>query len=107
MIVNEAGIWPLEFTCRFGYPGFAVLEPLQEVGWGALLHGLATGALDRLPARSGFSVGIVLTVPPFPYTRRAACRSRSACRFSSPIRWTRKIDATSISPRSAWKKAGW
>ena len=70
MILNEAGLWPLEFTCRFGYPGFAVLEPLQALGWGELLHGLASQRLDRLPVRPGFSVGIVLTVPPFPYTRR-------------------------------------
>jgi len=70
MIVNEAGVWPLEFTCRFGYPGFAVLEPLQDIGWAGLLHGLAAGRLEGLPVRPGFSVGIVLTVPPFPYTRR-------------------------------------
>jgi phosphoribosylamine--glycine ligase len=69
-IVNDRGIWPLEFTCRFGYPGFSILEPLQDIGWGDLLHGLATGSAPSFPVRPGFSVGIVLTTPPFPYSRK-------------------------------------
>jgi phosphoribosylamine--glycine ligase len=69
-IVNEEGIWPLEFTCRFGYPGFAVLAPLQAIGWGELLAGLARRSLTSFETRPGFSVGIVLTTPPFPYTRK-------------------------------------
>ena len=39
-IVNEEGIWPLEFTCRFGYPGYAILDPLQEMPWGELFHAM-------------------------------------------------------------------
>jgi phosphoribosylamine--glycine ligase len=69
-IVNEQGIWPLEFTCRFGYPGFAVLEPLQATGWADLLALLARGSAASFETRPGFSVGIVLTVPPFPYSRK-------------------------------------
>ncbi len=68
-IVNEAGIWPLEFTCRFGYPGFAVLAPLQQTSWGDLLARLA--GLNKIPfeTSSGWSVGVVLTTPPFPWSR--------------------------------------
>jgi phosphoribosylamine--glycine ligase len=69
-IVNERGIWPLEFTCRFGYPGFAVLEPLQDIGWGALFRAMLDRSRDRFPARAGFSVAIVVTTPPFPYSRK-------------------------------------
>ncbi|HEX8261497.1 MAG TPA: hypothetical protein VF547_01335 [Allosphingosinicella sp.] len=69
-IVNAEGIWPLEFTCRFGYPGFAVLEPLQAIGWADLFLAMARRSAAEFPVRPGFSLGVVLTTPPFPYTRR-------------------------------------
>ena len=69
-IVNGEGIWPLEFTSRFGYPGFAVLGPLQALGWDALFRMMVRQTGGRFPTRSGFSVGIVLTTPPFPYSRK-------------------------------------
>ena len=69
LIINEDGIWPLEFTCRFGYPGFAVLEPLQAAGWGGIFASALAGAVD-LPTREGFSVGVVISTPPFPLSRK-------------------------------------
>jgi phosphoribosylamine--glycine ligase len=68
-IVNDGGIWPLEFTCRFGYPGYSILEPLQITPWSSLLQSLVSRSVTRFEARSGFSVGVVLTTPPFPYFR--------------------------------------
>jgi phosphoribosylamine--glycine ligase len=68
-IVNAHGIWPLEFTCRFGYPGFAVLGPLQETPWGDLFRAMIERR-GTAKTRPGFSAAIVLTTPPFPYDRK-------------------------------------
>jgi phosphoribosylamine---glycine ligase len=68
-IVNEQGVWPLEFTCRFGYPGFAILTPLQKTPWGELLAAMVGKSRATFETESGFCVGIVLTTPPFPYPR--------------------------------------
>jgi phosphoribosylamine--glycine ligase len=68
-IINAEGIWPLEFTCRFGYPGFAVLEALQQLGWGELFGGMLRRDLDHFATTRGFSVCVVLTTPPFPHSR--------------------------------------
>jgi phosphoribosylamine--glycine ligase len=69
-IINEEGVWPLEFTCRFGYPGFAVLEPLQALGWGDLFRSMSRRDPASFPAAAGFSVCVVLSSPPFPYSRK-------------------------------------
>jgi len=67
-IVDRQGqVWPLEFTSRFGYPGYAILDPLQEAGWDDLLRRLLRRDSDRFPTRAGWALGVVLTVPPFPH----------------------------------------
>jgi phosphoribosylamine--glycine ligase len=66
-IVNNNGIYPLEFTARFGYPTISIqqeglLTPISE-----LLYKLAEGSISRFRTRSGFSVGVRVVVPPFPF----------------------------------------
>jgi phosphoribosylamine--glycine ligase len=71
-IVDDDGAHPLEFTCRFGYPGFAILQPLQLCGWPELfrrMSGQRTATPDApFETADGWAVGVVLTVPPFPYS---------------------------------------
>ena len=76
-IVNNNGIYPLEFTARFGYPTISIqqeglLTPISE-----MLYKLAEGTLSRLRARSGFQVGVRVVVPPFPYRDKETFESTS------------------------------
>ncbi|MDB5805354.1 MAG: phosphoribosylglycinamide synthetase [Betaproteobacteria bacterium] len=68
LIANEKGLWPLEFTSRFGYPGYAICSALHRVDWGTLFAGVLNRSIASFPTRAGFAAGVLLTVPPFPYT---------------------------------------
>ena len=67
MIANEEGLWPLEFTSRFGYPGYAICAELQVDSWGKIFKSMLNKTTINLETYKGFAIGIVLTVPPFPY----------------------------------------
>jgi phosphoribosylamine--glycine ligase len=66
-IANSQGIYPLEFTCRFGYP----LTCLQEEGitepMGNLLLRMAAGEGNGIKVKRGYQVCALIVVPPFPF----------------------------------------
>jgi phosphoribosylamine--glycine ligase len=66
-IVNSNGIYPLEFTARFGYPTISIQAEGMLTPIGEFLHKLAEGSITRFKPRSGFQVGVRIVVPPFPF----------------------------------------
>ncbi len=70
-VANAKGIYPLEFTTRFGYPTISIQMEGVASPWGEFLYSLARGEKYDLKTKKGFQVGVVVAVPPFPYDDRA------------------------------------
>jgi phosphoribosylamine---glycine ligase len=66
-IVNGNGIYPLEFTARFGYPTISIQQAGMITPIGQFFWDLANGNDPRLRVKSGFQIGVRIVVPPFPF----------------------------------------
>ncbi|MGD0304385.1 MAG: phosphoribosylglycinamide synthetase C domain-containing protein [Candidatus Acidiferrales bacterium] len=66
-IVNHLGIYPLEFTSRFGYPTIMIQQAGMITPIGQFFWDLASGVDPKLKVRSGFQIGVRIVMPPFPF----------------------------------------
>ena len=62
-IVNGKGIYPLEFTARFGYPTIQIQSEGITMSAGEWLYKLAKGENFELKTKKGFQVGVRIMVP--------------------------------------------
>ncbi len=86
-IATAKGIYPLEFTCRFGYPTISIQMEGIQTPMGEFLYRIAKGDNFQLKTKRGFQVGIVVAVPPYPFDDKKvyATYKDSSILFKKPI----------------------
>ncbi|HEX4851738.1 MAG TPA: phosphoribosylglycinamide synthetase C domain-containing protein [Puia sp.] len=67
-IVNAQGIYPLEFTARFGYPTISIQQEGINMPISEFLYGMTSGTLKEFKTKKGFQMGVRIVMPPFPFT---------------------------------------
>ena len=73
-IVNGNGIYPLEFTSRFGFPQVFIQRAGITEEFGQFLLKVARGEAFTINVKKGFQVGAFIVVPPFPYEDKKTFR---------------------------------
>jgi len=76
-IVNGNGIYPLEFTSRFGYPTISIQQAGMTTPIGQFFWELSSGHDPKLRVKSGFQIGVRIVVPPFPFDDKETFESFS------------------------------
>jgi phosphoribosylamine--glycine ligase len=87
-IATARNIYPLEFTCRFGYPTINLQIEGILTKWGEILEALGNGRTFSLRTKKGFQICVVVAVPPFPFVDPDTFRKYSedaAVIFRKPI----------------------
>jgi phosphoribosylamine--glycine ligase len=64
-IVNGSGIYPLEFTSRFGYPTIQIQQEGIITPMGEFLYKLAKGEKFELKTKRGFQIGVRIMIPSY------------------------------------------
>lgn len=64
-IVNGRGMYPLEWTCRFGFPTIQIQSEGITLPAGEWLYKLAKGEDFELKTKKGFQIGIRILVPTY------------------------------------------
>lgn len=62
-IVNGRGIYPLEWTCRFGYPTILIQQEGILMPMGEMLEKLVRGDRFEIRTKKGFQIGVRINVP--------------------------------------------
>ena len=76
-IVNGKGIWPLEWTSRFGYPTISIQMEGITSDWGPFLSDIAHGNDTQLKTKKGYQIGVVVAIPPWPFEDEKAFKKYS------------------------------
>jgi len=76
-IANYRDVYPLEFTARFGYPTISIQMEGVTSRWTDFFSAIASGENFELKTKRGFQIGVVIAVPPFPFTDPDAFRKYS------------------------------
>ena len=85
-IVNDEGVFGLEWTPRFGYDSIPCLLPLIDSDLGEFFAGMASGQGDMKLA-CDFSAGVRFTIPPYPIEPHSLRRVlKEAPNLGIPIR---------------------
>jgi len=66
-IVNGNGIYPLEFTCRFGYPTIFIQQEGLNMPLAGFFSGMAKGEDFLIKTKKGYQLGVRIIVPPYPF----------------------------------------
>jgi len=107
-IVNASGVYPLEFTPRFGYPTITLQEETIESSTAAFFYDLAHGNDPSPEVHPGYGIAVRVVLPPFPFddekiydenSRNAAVVFRTDSREGIHIEDAKRVDGQ-------WRAAG-